>query len=215
MGWSLRRVAAGARHGAVQMNESALDTSVVIRKIFQGAANRQEMFACFNRHSQRPQRAANDGALFAGEWLEIQPALYDYMLDMLPPYFMRNGMFAMMEFLTDSVTSVFFEININGTKRCYHGYCDLSDRWSPDRMRAVIIERESGSITAMTRDEKLEHIWSSTHENYRGYAGPDWAVQYRGRRTILTRATIVKLLDQLSDDEIAAKLRHLPQAIAA
>ena len=38
-------------------------------------------------------------------------------------------------------------------------------------MKAAIIERESRPVRAMKREEGLEHIWSSTHENYRGYAG--------------------------------------------
>ena len=193
-----------------------------IRKVFQGAADRQQMFRMFDRHRQRPNRTADDGHLYGGEWFEIDSDLYGYMLEMLPPLWMRGGMFAMSEFLTGSVTSVYFEISIDGRVRHFHGYCDLSDKGFPDRMRAAIIERESRPVRAMTRDEKLEHIWSTTHDEFRGYAGPGWASQYRGKRTILcyggARGTILKLLDDLSDAEIAAKLpvqlRHLP-AIAA
>ncbi len=72
-------------------------------------------------------------------------------------------------------------------------------------------------------EERLEHIWSSTHDEYRGYAGERWPASMRGRRTVLVYAgrhgTVLKLLDELSDAEIAAKLpvqlRHLPQTIAA
>jgi hypothetical protein len=90
-------------------------------------------------------------------------------------------------------------------------------------MRAAIIERESRPLKAMTREERLEHIWSSTHDDYRGYAGERWAEHLRGERTVLLyggqRGTMLMLLDRLTDAEIAAKLpvhlRYLPDAIAA
>ncbi len=57
-------------------------------------------------------------------------------------------------------------------------------------------------MKAMTREERLEHIWSSTHDDYRGYAGE-----------------MVRLLDELTDAEVSAKLpvhlRYLPDALAA
>ena len=37
----------------------------------------------------------------------------------------------------------------------------------------------------MTRAECLEHIWSVTHDDYRGYAGEDVAEPLRGRRFVL------------------------------
>jgi hypothetical protein len=93
---------------------------------------------------------------------------------------------------------------IDGRKRFFHGYCDLSDRGSPERMKQAIIERESRPIRAMTREERLEHIWSSTHDDYRGYAGARWPAVLQGKRTVL--GTVLKLLDDLDDEEIAAKL---------
>nr|CAI0341030.1 hypothetical protein SHINE37_50012 [Rhizobiaceae bacterium] len=50
-------------------------------------------------------------------------------------------------------------------------------------MRLAIIERESRPVRAMTREERLEHIWSSTAELYRGYADYRWPHASRGRRT--------------------------------
>ena len=88
---------------------------------------------------------------------------------------------------------------------------------------AAIFERESHPVRAMTRAERLEHIWSSTHGDYRGYAGLRFPASKRGRRTVLicggNTAMSLKLLDELSDDDIAAKLpvqlRDLPELIAA
>jgi hypothetical protein len=145
------------------------------------------------------------------------------MLDILPPLWMRPDMFAMREFLTGSITSVYFSLAIDGRRRFFHGYCDLSDSGSPERLKRAIVDRESSPICAMTREERLEHIWSTTHDDYRGYAGEDWAEPLRGMRTILVysggRGTVLKLLDRLNDAEIAAKLpvqlRHLPQSVAA
>jgi hypothetical protein len=98
-----------------------------------------------------------------------------------------------------------------------------SDRTSPERMKTAIIERESRPVRATTREERLDHIWSSTEDDYRGYAGERSPAAVRGRRTVLVYAgrhgTALKLLDDLTETEIAAKLpvqlRHLPEAVAA
>lgn len=201
-----------------------MNSASPIRKIYQGIANRQQMFRMFDRHAQRPNRWQNDdSALFVGEWFETDRESHDYMLNVLPPLWMRGDMFAMREFLTDSITSIFLSLAIDGRFRYFHGYCDLADRGSPERMKATIIERESRPVRAMTHEERLEHIWSSTHDDYRGYAGETWSADQQGRRTILVycrgRGTTLKLLDQLNDFEIASKLpvhlRDLPEAVAA
>lgn len=195
-----------------------------IRKVYQGVADRRQMFRMFDRHAQRPNRWENDdSALYRGEWFEIGQAEHDYMLEILPPLWMKAETFAMREFLTDSVTSVFLALTIDGRMRRFHSYCDLSDHSSPGRMRTAIIERESRPVKAMTHEERLEHIWSSTHDDYRGYAGEGWAAHLRGARTVLfhggQRGTVLKLLDQLTDAEISAKLpvhlRYLPERQAA
>ncbi len=190
-----------------------------IRKVYQGVADRRQMFRMFDRHAQWPNRAENDStALYSGEWFEIAQIEHDYMFDVLPPLWMRHDMFALREFLTGSVTSVFFALSIDGHQRYFHGYCDLADRTSPGCMRAAIVDRESRPVKAMTREERLEHIWSSTHDDYRGYAG-----EQRGMRTVLfyggQRGTVLRLLDELTDAEVSAKLpvhlRYLPDAMAA
>ncbi len=191
-----------------------------IRKVYQGVADRRQMFRMFDRHAQRPNRFEDDAApLYRGEWFEISQAEHNYMFNVLTPLWMRYGMFAMREFLTGNVTSVFFTLKIDDRIRYFHGYCDLSDRRSPDLMRDVIVERESRPVRAMTREERIEHIWSSTHDDYRGYAGErQW-----GMRTVLLyggqRGTMVRLLDELTDAEVSAKLpvhlRYLPDALAA
>ncbi len=194
-----------------------------ICKVYQGAADRRQMFRMLDRHAQRPNRSPDDGALYRGEWFEVGQAEHDYMLDILPPLWMRGDAFAMREFLTGSITSVFFALSIDGRQRYFHGYCDLADRASPDRLRAAIVDRESRPVKAMTREERLEHIWSSTHDDYRGYAGDRFLERQRGMRTVLyyggRRGTVLKLLDELNDAEISAKLpvhlRYLPDAIAA
>ena len=166
-----------------------MHTSPTIRKVFEGVATRHETHRLFNRHRGDPAMAKGEGQqLFAGEWFEINEREHDYMLEILPPLFMRADMFAMREFMTGSVTSIFFALAIDGRRRWFHGYCDLSDRLSPDRMKAAIIERESRPVRAMTRDEQLEHIWSSTHDDYRGYAGERWPLAMRDRRTVLVYA---------------------------
>lgn len=195
-----------------------------VRKIFQGVTTRQQMFSLFDRHAQRPNRWEDEASfLYAGEWFEIAEAEHNYMFELLPPLWIRGSMFAMPEFLTASVTSVFFALRIDGVIRHFHGYCDLSDAGSTEAMRVAIIERESRPVRAMTRDERLEHIWSSTADGYRGYAADRWPKNDHRQRTVVlyggADGAFSKLLNELTDDEIAAKLpvqlRHLPAPIAA
>lgn len=201
-----------------------MHTQPTIRKVFEGVATRHEMYRMFNRHRGEPAYFAGEAShLFAGEWFEIAEREHDYMLELLPPLWMRAEMFALREFMTDDVTSIFFSLFIDGRKRFFHGYCDLSKRGSAERMRDAIIARESRPKKTMTREERIDHIWSSTHEDYRGYAGERWGEHLRGQRTVLVYSgqcgPVQKLLDQLTDAEILAKLpvhlRCLPDAIAA
>ena len=201
-----------------------MNTSPAIRKVYQGVADRHQMFRMFDRHAQRPDRWNGDAtSLYSGEWFEIRENEHDYMFEILPPLWICGSMFAMREFLTGSITSVFFALRIDGTIRHFHGYCDLSDTSSVENMRLAITERETRPVRAMTRDERLNHIWSSTADDYRGYAGDRWPYALRGKKTIIlyggAAGTTLKLLEDLTDDEIAAKLpvhlRHLPVSIAA
>lgn len=194
------------------------------RKVFQGIAKRSDMFRMFDRHAKRPNRHDRDqSAVYAGEWFEIDEVSYTYMLEILPPLWMRGPVFAMREFMTGLVTSVFFAIRINETVRYFHSYCDLSDSNSVEVMRSAIVARETRPVRAMSREERLEHIWSTTADDYRGYAGEHWPKPMQGHRTVMLysgkEGTFLKLLDTLTDDEIAAKLpvhlRHLPSALAA
>ena len=200
-----------------------MHTSPTIRKVFEGVATRHEMHRMFNRHRGNPAMAEGEAPrLFAGEWFEIAESEHDYMLEILPPLFMRADMFAMREFMTGSITSVFFSLWIDGRKRFFHGYCDLADRSAAERTKQAIVERESQPVRAMTRDERLDHIWSSTHDDYRGHAGARWPAAVQGKRTVLVfcgeLGTVLKLLDDLTDEEIAAKLpvqlRRLPPLAA-
>ena len=198
--------------------------STTIRKVYQGVADRRQMFRMFDRHAQRPNRFDDDAALlYRGEWFEISQAEHNYMFNVLPPLFMRGEIFALREFLMGQTTSVFYELNVDGSVRYFHAYCDLGESGSPDRMRDAIVERESRPVRAMSREERIEHIWSSTHDDYRGYS--DWRFPHdmRGKRIVIVylsgQAHPFKLLDQLTDDEIAAKLpvhlRHLTVRQAA
>lgn len=195
-----------------------------IRKIYQGVADRRQMFRMFDRHARRPSRFEDHaGPLYSGEWFELSRVEHDYMLDILPPLWMRGDMFALREFLTDTITSVFYTLRIDGHVRYFHGYCDLDVARSPIAMRAAIVARETWPAKAMTYEERIEHIWSATHDDYRGYADERWMPEQRGKRTVLCygggQGTILKLLDDLTDDEIAAKLpvhlRTLPERVAA
>ncbi|MFC3320065.1 MULTISPECIES: DUF1419 domain-containing protein [Rhizobium/Agrobacterium group] len=200
-------------------------TSIALpRKIFQGVAKRTDLFRMFDRHARRPDRFGGDqSAVYAGEWFEIDETSYSYMPDILPPLWMRGPIFAMREFITGSVTSVFYAIRIDEAVRYFHTYCDLADPNSVEAMRVAIVDRETRPVRAMSREERLEHIWSTTTDDYRGYADEGWPTAMQGRRTVMLsggkEGTVLKLLETLSDEEIAAKLpvhlRHLPTVLAA
>lgn len=201
-----------------------MNTPSAIRKVYQGTAERHQMFRMFDRHAQRPNRfEGNASALYAGEWFEITEREHDYMFEILPPLWIRGSMFAMREFLTGSVTSVFFALRIDGVTRFFHGYCDLSDGGSVEATRVAIIERETRPARGMTRDERLEHIWSATADAYRGYADETSPQYLPGQHVITFFSTFgssrLKRLDDVTDEEIATKLpvhlRHLPDAAAA
>lgn len=194
------------------------------RKVFQGVAKRADMFRMFDRHAKRPDRFGGDqSATYAGEWFEIDETSHNYMLDILPPLWMRGPIFAIREFMTGSVTSVFYAMRIDDAVCYFHTYCDLSDPNSVEAMRSAILDRETRPVRAMSREERLEHIWSTTADDYRGYAGPRWQQPLQGHRTIMLyggkEGSFLKLLDTLTDEEIAAKLpvhlRQLPTVLAA
>lgn len=191
-----------------------MPTHPPFRKVFEGIATREQMFALFNRHSDTPGVDPLSGNPYASEWFEISAGEYHFMLGLLPPLFQRTGMFVMSEYKAGNITSVFFAIRIRGRERWYHGFCDLSDKRSPDAMRAAIIANETGAVDSMTREEKLEAIWSATHADFRGIAGetnPDaWPPEHHGKRTILAytvgQGTTLKLLEDLTDDEIDSRM---------
>lgn len=180
------------------------------RKVLDGVATREQMFQLFSRHKDTPGIDPLSGTPYSGEWFQIPASEYHFMLDLLPPLFMRTGMFGMSEFKAGNVTSVFFAIRIRGRECWFHGFCDLTDRQSPDKMRAAIIAHETGASDSMTREEKIEAIWNITPVELRGIprnAEPEtgWA-EHRGKRTILVNAgrhdAVFKRLDDLSDLEI-------------
>lgn len=201
-----------------------MTTHPPFRKIYFGEALRCTMFDLMNRHQGNLDEAARlSGQLIAGEWFEVNPNEFDYMLNVSPPLFFNGEMFAMSELRTGSVASVFVSLPLYDEDRCFHGYCDLTVRNSPRMLRSAIADRERLPMQKMTRAEKLEHIWSTTHPRYRGYADDNWIEPLRGRRTLIVYGgqdgARVKVLENLTEEEIQAKLpvhlRNHAGAIAA
>lgn len=204
--------------------EKAMTSHAKARKIFEGVASPFEFYAMMNRHNQAPfDEARLSGRLYAGEWFEITEADHERMFDILPPLLVRGDHFAMREFQAAQVTSVFFALKLDDRFRWFHTYCDLSDAGSISSMREAIVERESRPVRAMTRSEKLDHIWGATGADFRAYADLRFPPSLRNRRIVLVfpaaQGKIWKQLDDLTNAEIAAKLpvqfRRLPEAVAA
>ena len=91
-----------------------MHTSPTVRKVFEGVATRHDMHRMFNRHRGDPAMAEGEARhLFAGEWFELAESEHDYMLEILPPLWIRADMFAMREFMTGNVTSIFLALWID------------------------------------------------------------------------------------------------------
>lgn len=184
--------------------------------VFDGAASPEQLSQMFNRHRDTPDIDARSGEPYTDEWFEITASGYRFMLDLLPPLFQRTDMFGFSEFRAGYITSVFFAIRIRARGRRLPGFCDLSDKRSPDAMRIAIVAHEAVAIDSMTREETLEAVWTATRadsKHGRGDVTPDaWAPEHRGKRTILVNAgalgTILKQLEDLSDEEITGILRR-------
>ncbi len=74
------------------------------------------------------------------------------MFDILPPLWTRGSIFAMREYLTGSVTSVFFTLPIDGAIRHFHSYCDLSVRSAVEHLRLM---QKAGLEADIARLERL------------------------------------------------------------
>jgi len=188
------------------------------RKIFDGVATRKQMFELFNRVPDAPDEDIASGRAYSNRWFQIYRSEYDMMFERMPPRLMRADMFALSELKAGTVGSVFFDIMIDGCNRWFHGWCDLGDPRSLDAMRAAIIAHEKAVFADMTREQKLEMIWTRTHPDFRGLAGdadPDaWLPEDRGKRTIVIcepgGGSVLKLLERLTDDEINYRLPSGP-----
>lgn len=60
------------------------------------------------------------------------------MFAILPPLFIRGNLFAMCKYLTGSITSIIFQLSLNGTMRHFHAYCALLEQGVLDRVRDSI-----------------------------------------------------------------------------
>ncbi|WIW89619.1 DUF1419 domain-containing protein [Sphingobium sp. V4] len=188
------------------------------RKIFDGVVTREQMFELFNLVPDGPAEEIASGKAYANQWFEIRESEFELMFDRLPPLFLRAGMFAMSELKAGSIGLVFFDITIYGRSRWFTGYCDLGARSSPDAMRTAIIEHERAAVANLSRGDALDVIWEREGDDFRGLAGqfnPDaWPAEHHGKRTILVYepgvGTVLKLLENLTDDEIADRLQHGP-----
>jgi hypothetical protein len=201
--------------------DASMPIEPVFTKIFAGIASREEMFALLNEPVDAPLADRFSGQAYAGRWFETDADGYREMLEVLPPLRMSADMFILSEFKAGTVVSAFFEIVIGGRRRWFHGYCDTCDSAAPDALRNAIVLWETGDTSAMTRTQRLDAIWSTTHADYRGIAGEHdpqaWPEPWRGKRTILVYepgvGTVLKPLEMLTDGEVAERMRRFGAAM--
>ncbi|MBN3507189.1 hypothetical protein [Burkholderia cenocepacia] len=64
---------------------------------------------------------------------------------------------------------------------------------------------------SLSRDQKLTLIYRHTHRDYKGKADEVWGRVHVGKRTLLVNrkgVTVLALLEQLTEEEIAEKLPY-------
>ncbi|MER9856276.1 DUF1419 domain-containing protein [Mesorhizobium sp. M7A.F.Ca.US.010.02.1.1] len=74
-------------------------------KVLDVVVTREQMFQLFSRHKDTPGIDPLSGTPYSGEWFEIPASEYHFILDLMPPLFMRTGMFGMSEFKAGNVTA--------------------------------------------------------------------------------------------------------------
>ncbi len=202
--------------------DQANDSISLPRKVFQGVAKRTDMFRMFDRHAKRPNRFGGDqSATYAGEWFEIDETS-TVTCSTSCRRFGCGPDLAMREFMTGSVTLVFYAIRIDDAVRYFHTYCDLSIQTLSRRCARRYLDRETRPVRAMSR-ENGSNISGARPRTTIAVTGDLWPKPVQGRRTVMLyggkEGTLLKLLETLTDDEIAAKLpvhlRHLPTVLAA
>lgn len=183
-------------------------------KMIDGIASHEQMFRLLNDIPECSLEDRISGKAYENQWFEIERDSYDYMLEILPPLYMRAGAFALSELKAGSVASHFLEVEINGRIRWFHCYSDLRHPGRIEVLRTAICEQANADRADVARAAKLDLIWSRTHDDFRGIAGqanPDaWPAEHHGKRSILIYepgvGTVCKLLEQLTDAEIDEKL---------
>ena len=128
-------------------------TTPPFTKVLDAVATHAEMFALFNRIPDCHPEERISGRAYVNQWFEIERSSYEIMLEVLPPLFMRAGMFAMSELKAGFVGSVFFDIVIDGRNRWFTGYCDLRNRQNPSAMEAAITAHEMAAIACRRREQ--------------------------------------------------------------
>ena len=76
--------------------------------------------------------------MYHGELFDIDEGSRDYMFTILPPLFIHGNLFAMRKYLTSSITSIIFQLSLNGTMRHFHAYFALFEQGVLDRERDLI-----------------------------------------------------------------------------
>jgi hypothetical protein len=138
----------------------------------------------FNHHSQSPfGQERQSGRRYAGEWLDIPLPLF------------MGGDHVAMPVPGAKRYQRLRHLKIDGRFRRSHACCDLADAGSINRMRGVIVKREARPLQAISRAEKLDHIWSTAGADFRTYADQRFAtgqeiptpVQLSGRASLRSR----------------------------
>ncbi|TWG94231.1 uncharacterized protein DUF1419 [Mesorhizobium sp. J18] len=137
--------------------------SAGIRKVFQGVADRRQMFRMFDRHAQRPNRWANHhSALSRGEWFEIAQAEHDHMFEILPPLWMILLFFIMAsrtEFLTLPYKLVGnLQTYLIQNKTSMVDYCHRY--WSGQPISSSPAESAANSLVNARMNKKRQMRWS-------------------------------------------------------
>ncbi len=125
------------------------------RKVYAGVATNSDLIDLHDRRADLSPPETSEYIPYTGEWFEIDQSAFREASSKRPRLFAKPGLFAASEYKEGFVTSVYFAIRIRGFMRWFHGFCDLSDPATPDRMRIAIIAEETAAIDVMAMDRKV------------------------------------------------------------
>ncbi len=115
-----------------------------IERFGEGVGNMDTHFDAIRKFSDAPFGDRMDPNFWDGRWTEVNEEVHEYYLNVLPPTYWHDGMFAMSERQTDDVTGVLIQLRLPGTNkyRWFFCWCNMSQPQENMRIMRLAIEEQ-------------------------------------------------------------------------